>query len=71
MKAINNITYGKISTKHGNDFNIKSDNDLVSGLLNEISRENKKPLKLDNESGRDDSVTKYFENSYAYVRFSK
>jgi len=71
MKAINNSTYDKIAKEHGSDFNIKSSNNLVSGLLDEIKCENKTPLNLDEKSGRDDSVTKYFENSYAYVRFSK
>lgn len=71
MKAINDTSFAELQKIHGQDMKICSENTIISGLLNEIADENVAPLKLSNKSVRDDSVTQYFENSYAYVKFSK
>lgn len=71
MNAINRKNFDAIVEEFGSDPVFTSNNSLLADIAAEVASENKVPFNIGPSSATDESVTKYFANSYAYVKFSK
>lgn len=71
MNAINRGNFQKLSDKFGPELLICSENSVLASLIQEVASENQIPFDIGPDSPEDESINKYFANSYAYVKFSK
>ncbi len=71
MNAINRKSFQQLTDKFGSNPLVCSDNPLLATLIEEVATENRVPFDIGPDSAEDESINKYFANSYAYVKFSK
>ena len=71
MNAINRKSFQELTDKFGPRLSSVSENPLLAKLIEEVATENRVPLNVGRDSAEDQSINKYFANSYAYVKFSK
>jgi hypothetical protein len=71
MNAINRKTFQGLTDKFGPEPLVCSENAILAALIQEVASENRVPFDIGPGSAEDESINKYFANSYAYVKFSK
>lgn len=71
MNAINRKSFQQLTDTFGDEPLVCSENPLLATLIEEVATENRVPFDIGPESAEDESINKYFANSYAYVKFSK
>lgn len=71
MNAINRKSFQQLTDNFGPEPLVCSENPVLAGLIEEVATENRVPFDIGPDSAEDESINKYFANSYAYVKFSK
>lgn len=71
MNAINRDSFKILTEKFGPAPLVCSESPLLATLIEEVATENRVPFDIGPDSAQDESINKYFANSYAYVKFGK